>query len=228
MTIFYDFDGTLTKNAFPVYPIIENCDVPLNEFYKKVLQEQDIYLALCRVFSNILKSHSYQINADNISYGANEVSLNTGVIEFLDYLNKKNIDNIVLTSGFQEFVKSTPISKYFKSIIGTELDHEGNPSFIVSDETKSEIIKKYIKNNNLSGEDIVYIGDGFTDRFAFEYVTSIGGTSILVYDSKNEKDNQVRNEFIESNIITASFTKDFSKESELFTYINSLICKEGK
>lgn len=228
MTIFYDFDGTLTTNIFPIYPIVEKCGIPLNDFYNEVLKEDNIYLSVCQVFSKILKSHNYAINSQNISYGVDKISLNPGVKEFLSYLNKKHVDNIVLTSGFQEFVKNTSIAKCFKNIIGTELDQEGIPTFMVSDETKSDIIKEYITNNNLNGKDIVYIGDGFTDRFAFEYVTSIGGTSILVYDSKNEKDNQIRNKFTQSNIISASFLKNFSKESDLFKYMNSLICKEVK
>lgn len=223
MTIFYDFDGTLTSNVYSVYPIVENCGVPLNDFYKEVLKGDNIYLSLCQVFSRILKSHNYAINSKNISYGADRVSLNPGVLEFLSYLNENRVDNIVLTSGFMEFVKKTPIAKHLKNIIGTRIDQDGNPIFIVSDEAKSDIIKKYVTNNNLNGKDIVYIGDGFTDRFAFEYVTSIGGTSILVYDSKNEKDKKLREELLDSNTIRVSFSKDFTKESDLFLYIKNLI-----
>ena len=128
MTIFFDFDGTLTKNGFPIYPIVEKCGIPLNDFYHEVLKKEDIYLSLCQVFSNILKSHNYDINDENISYGADKITFNPGVKEFLKYLTNQKIDNIILTSGFEKFVKKISIAKYFKDIFGTKIDKEGNPT----------------------------------------------------------------------------------------------------
>lgn len=222
MTIFYDFDGTLTPNSIPIYPIIIKCGLSMENFYEKVFKEKDIYSSLCTNFAHILKSNNYDLNPENIGYGAENTEFNLGVIQFLTYLKNQNVNNVVLTSGFSEYVKKTKVAKYLEEVIGTTIDNNGNPIKLVRDDIKPQMIEEYIEKHNIVANEVIYIGDGLTDKFAFEYVKKIGGISILLYND-NEKDLETKNKLQELNIIDKAFNKDFSLDRDLFIYISKLI-----
>ena len=80
---------------------------------------------------------------------------------------------------------------------------------------KPEIIKKILRDSN--SKNVIYIGDGMTDRYAFEYVHTIGGTSLYVGSTDKDLDNFSK--LKEEGIVDNYFERDYSKDSELRTYI---------
>ena len=86
---------------------------------------------------------------------------------------------------------------------------------LVSDGMKPEIIKKILRDSN--SKNVIYIGDGMTDRYAFEYVHTIGGTSLYVGSTDKDLDNFSK--LKEEGIVDNYFERDYSKDSELRTYI---------
>ena len=62
----------------------------------------------------------------------------------------------------------------------------------------------------------MYVGDGLTDMYAFEYVKEHGGEAVLVYNDNTE---DIASEIKMKDIITFMSPSDYSLEEELVTYI---------
>jgi phosphoserine phosphatase len=231
MIIFYDFDGTLTPYSLPQYKIINKYGYDDTKFMKLVnelisTKNLTLYQAYFEVYKNILISNKEQFNNKNICLGASEVEFNEGVLNYFSDLqySKTGIKHYVVTSGFQEYVIATPISQYLDGVFGTTFKFENGQyteiETLMTSEYKVDIIRKIQDSNKLQGHDIVYFGDGLTDRNAFEYVHSVGGKTIFVCD--NIKEDKGFNELKKLGIIDEYFERDFSKESDIYNYIKKI------
>ena len=92
----------------------------------------------------------------------------------------------------------------------------------MSDKNKVQAIKEICKINAISENDcsnIIYIGDGFTDYYAMEYVKNNGGITIFVYQDCNDKDVLTMQE---KGVVSFSTLADFSIDSELNSFISKL------
>ena len=65
------------------------------------------------------------------------------------------------------------------------------------------------------------MGDGLTDRFAFEYVHKIGGINIFI--ASNDQSEDIYNEINIDGIIDKYFEADFRVDSKLSKYIKKKI-----
>ena len=100
--------------------------------------------------------------------------------------------------------------------------------YLMNDKNKVEAIKDIIKitgNKQDDCQNIIYIGDGFTDYYAMEYVKRNGGTTIFVYRNKN---NQDLKRLKDENVISFSTYADFSCDSQLSKFIKNILKKEVK
>lgn len=236
--IIYDFDGTLTPHALPKFEILEKSGLKYGahnpcflELSKRKAQDEeiDLYRAMYDTYFEIIRNAGFKLINENFSLGYDNVSYNSGVIEFLDMLYQNNIINYLLSSGVKVFLEKISISSYFKEIYATTFtynqDYEANGfEFLMSDKNKVIAIQEILRKNGISNENcsnIIYIGDGFTDYYAMKYVKNHGGTSIFVYKDFNSKDMQ---DIKEKNVVDFYSKSDFSQDSELYNYIKKL-CK---
>lgn len=232
MYFIFDFDGTLTPSSYPKYPIIQKCGYLEEEFYQLVFrrvqkEKKNLYQAFFEVFQEILKKAGLEVSMSNISYKAEDTVFNPGVEDFFKFIKDWKVKNYVITSGYEEFVKNTAIAAYFEKIIGTQVDDEGNITRIITDELKVQVIQELIKEDNIYPQDIVYIGDGLTDKYAMKYVKDNGGVCIFVYDLDKDKDREVLKQLLEMGVIDKAFKRDYKEDGELFQYIKSLYIKRG-
>ena len=236
--IIYDFDGTLTPYSLPKFEILEKSgmkDGAHNPLFLELSQNRskdeniDLYKAMYDTYFEIIKNAGFKLTDENFSLGYDNVDYNNGVIEFLNMLYQNNISNYLLSSGVKVFLEKVSISTYFKEIYATiftyNQDNEANGfEFLMSDKNKVIAIKEILKKNGIDNEDcsnIIYIGDGFTDYYAMQYIKEHGGTSIFVYKNLNSKDMQS----IKEKDVVDFYTKaDFSQNSELYNYVKKL-CK---
>lgn len=230
--IFYDFDGTLTPYSMPKYEILEKCglkDGTMNPKFKELAREilpqfGNIYQAMHQTYFNIIKNAGELLIDSNFTLGADKVTYNKGVFEFLELLNNNDVTNYILSSGILVYLEKTTIAKYFEHIYATTFKYDENKEvigldYLMSDEKKVDIIKEIAKRHDF--KDIIYIGDGLTDYYAMEYVKQNGGTVIFVYQDKNNKDISIMQE---KNIVDIFTEADFSPNSELTTFVKRL-CK---
>ena len=226
MTIIYDFDGTLTPYSMPQYEILKKCgydDEKQRDRRNLVINQCGIsmYQAYYEVYEDILKENNIAMTAENIILGSDKVEFNKGVLDYFQDLQTKNtgIKHYIVTSGFKEYVSNTKIALFVNGIYGAVYRKENDVyteiEELVSDGMKPEIIKKILRDSN--SKNVIYIGDGMTDRYAFEYVHTIGGTSLYVGSTDKDLDNFSK--LKEEGIVDNYFERDYSKDSELRTYI---------
>lgn len=240
--IIYDFDGTLTPHSLPKFEILEKCELQngaLNpkflEISKNKAQEEkiDLYTAIYRTYFEIIQNANLSLSDDNFCLGADTVTYNNGVEEFLKDLKDNGISNYLLSSGIKVYLEKTNIANLFEKIYGTTFIYNNNSEvvgidYLMNDKNKVEAIKDIIKitgNKQDDCQNIIYIGDGFTDYYAMEYVKRNGGTTIFVYRNKN---NQDLKRLKDENVISFSTYADFSCDSQLSKFIKNILKKEVK
>ena len=121
-----------------------------------------------------------------------------------------SIKHYVVTSGIEDYVKATPIGKLVDGIFGTTFDK--NNVNILSDNDKVNVIKMIQRNNQMTN-DIIYFGDGLTDKLAFQYVHKIGGINVFVKSNKKSISNYKK--MADEKIIDKYFSSDFGENSEI-------------
>lgn len=235
MVIIYDFDGTLTPYSLAQYQIlIENGynDKVLDEIVKNRMKKEEItvYQSYYAIYKEILQKHNIEFNRENVCKGADKVSFNKGVVDYFKALQYKNtgIKHYIVTSGLKEYIHATAIKDYIQGVYGvTFKENKGvytDLDILLDDKKKVDAIKEILKENN-GDSNVVYFGDGLTDKKAFEFVHSIGGKNILIAQGENpiEKYNQIN----EHGIIDKYFEPDYSSESEIRKYIKQINAQEG-
>ena len=183
MIIIYDFDGTLTPYSLPQYEIlIENgySDDILEEKIKNkiIIEKCSLYQAYYQIYKEILKEKNIKFNKSNICKGAESVKFNKGVEEYFKAMQYKEtgVKHYIVTSGLQEYIYQTSIEKYVQGIYGVTFKEDNgiytDLDVLLDDTKKVEVIKKLIIENN-NDKEIIYFGDGLTDKKAFELPFSL-------------------------------------------------------
>ena len=229
MIVFYDFDGTLTPYPIPQYEIISKCNIDYESFYNRVIEitqkmHISVYEAYYDVFKKVLMENGFKLNSNIISLGAEDIVYSKGVMEFIPALKIMGIKQYVITSGYKDYVLKTSVAKYLDGVEGTEFkddDQDGNLDKILTDEEKVDCIKNICAKENIPYEDVIYIGDGLTDKDAFTFVHENGGKAIFVGDKNAEF--EALNSY---HVIDEVFERDFSLDAPLFAYIESYYKKE--
>lgn len=221
-TIIYDFDGTLTKSQMPNYAIIKKCGIKnlqeLNKLIKSQmkLEKLDIYNAFYKLIFNLLKNNSLELTVENFCFGSKEIEYNLGVVDFLKENN--DINHYIVTSGYDEYVKHTVVAPYIKQVFGTTCLTKDNIIVglqeLMTDQKKVDKIS-LIANNSYNN--LIYVGDGLTDKYAFKHVLENGGDAILV--CQDDKDDSIYNNLISEGINVKKFIADYRKGSELYKYL---------
>ena len=231
MIIIYDFDGTLTPYSMPKYEIIKKCGYDDNKLKKRISEviktkSIGLYEAYYTCYKDILKENNIEMAINNICLKADNVKFNTGVIEYLNNFQYKNtgVKHYIVTSGIKDYIEHTKISKFVDGIFGVTLKKVNNNlldiNSLLTDDDKVNTIKKIQTLNNNTNE-IIYMGDGLTDRFAFEYIHNIGGINIFI--ASNDQSKEIFNEINNKNIIDEYFEADFRLDSKLSKYIKMKI-----
>ncbi len=239
--IIYDFDGTLTPYKVTKFQILEECglkDGALNPKFLEMVEKKandentDVYHAVYEVFLQLMRATNLKLIDENFSLGADCVTYNDGVEDFLKFLKENGIHNYLLSSGLKVYLDKTNIVKYFDKIYATTFTYNSEGEVIgvdnlMSDRNKVTAIKDILYSMGRQEDDcrnVVYIGDGFTDRYAMEYVKRNGGTSIFVYKEDNAELKKLEAE----NIVSFSTFADYSENSELRNYVKKLFISNKK
>lgn len=232
MIMIYDFDGTLTPYSLPNYEVLSKCGYDGKSIMvevNKIINEQsvDLYTAYYRAFRQILESNGIAFSKESICIGVDKVQFNKGILEYFNHLcfQKRGIKHYVVTSGFEDYIKETPIARYLDDVLGTNF-YVVNGKYttikrLISNERKIEAIEEIRKSNGVRISDIVYFGDGLTDVDAFLYIHNNGGKAILVCDGG--KSNEAYASIHGLGIIDECFDLDYSEDSDLYKYVNLLL-----
>lgn len=233
MIIIYDFDGTLTPTTLPQYQILTNCGYSNREIAERasIYEEKyklDLYSAYWKAYREALSESGFIMNKENICLGAKDIVFNEGVLEYFEKFqsSKTGVKHYIVTSGIKYYIENTLINKFIDGVYGVTFKEKDGIfdaiDVLVSDKEKVNIIKN-IQQENDNINDILYFGDGFTDRFAFEYVHKIGGISVFISTNEKYKDSYYQLE--NDKIIDKSFSPKFGEGSEIYKFIEELVKK---
>ena len=242
VNIVYDFDGTLTKSKSPEYDILYKNNLSMDDVYdtRKEMMEKDKSLgsvfAFLKSLLQVLDKHNIVLSYKNICSGTENIRYAHGIFNYFEMLKEdtdlKNIkiNNYILTCGVKEYIEKSAIAKYFSRIFGSSYSYDkaGMLCGIEQIVEKKDKVDKVIKINESLGilkdncKNMIYIGDGFTDRFVMEYVKEHGGISICVY----EDDVEVAKMLYEQGYVNKIEYRDYNVGSKLYNYIKECILKE--
>lgn len=233
MIIIYDFDGTLTPYSLPQYEIIKRCgyneEKLMNRIKKELNDNKELYSVYYKCYMEILAENKIPMTKENICLGAKNVQFNNGVLEYFKSFQTSNTDikHFIVTSGIQAYVDETHIRKFVNGVYGVTFIEENGLykkiDALVTDKKKVDVIKQIQKENNESNN-IIYFGDGLTDRYAFEYVHSIGGKNIFITSNEQSMDNYKKLNV--DKIINECFEPDFRLGAKISEYIKAQVGEE--
>ena len=232
----FDFDGTLTPYFLPKWTVLMKCglaDGAMSPEFLEMAKETaarkglDIYQALYDVYFTLLKEHGIALTDENFCLGAQEIEYNDGVLEFLQRLQNSGMKNYILSSGLKVYLEKSQAASLVAGIYATEFSYDdageaNGIKSLMSDKNKVQAIKEICQQNNGREDDctnVVYVGDGFTDYYAMEYVKQHGGATVFVYRDPESKDLAA---IREKNVVDLYTLVDFAAGSELDKYISSL------
>ena len=186
------------------------------------------------------------------SYGQ-RVPLYKGLETWFERMNilgnkyEVQIEHYIISSGLREIIEGTSIAPYFKHIYASAFyyDERGVPRWpaqAINYTNKTQFLFRIekgtldINDNHVNkhfaeGElrvpfrNIVYIGDSATDIPCMRLVNSLGGHSIGVYDRSNKKSKEQVYQMIKDKRIRYYVPTDYSKDSEMYKLIKSIIRK---
>lgn len=228
MIIIYDFDGTLTPYSLAQYEILHKCGYTDETLMKRInneIQEGNaigLYDGYFKCYRDIFEENGIKMSKDNICLGAKKVQFNKGVIEYFKRFqnSKTGIKHYIVTSGIKNYIEETEIGEFVDGVYGTTFKKENglftDIDFLLTDKKKVDIIKE-IQNKNNGTHEIIYFGDGLTDKLAFEYVHGLGGRSVFI--TSNEQSMINYKKLNAHGIIDKCFINDFSTDSEISNYI---------
>jgi len=182
--------------------------------------------------------------------GAN-VPLYQGVETWFDAVNAcaaqsgLDAEHYIISSGLKEIIEGSPIARHFARIYASSYYYNADdvavwPAQAINYTNKTQYIFRIAKgfleeyddrvNDSMPDgdlripyENIVYIGDSETDIPCMRLVKSKGGYSIGVYDPIKNNRSRVYQLF-NDNRINFYAPADYSNESELFRFMQKIIC----
>ena len=145
--IIYDFDGTLTPYKLTKFQILEECglkDGALNPKFLEMVEKRandkniNVYCATYEVFFQLMRDANLKLVDENFSLGADHVTYNNGVEDFLKFLKENGIHNYLLSSGLKVYLDKTNIVKYFDKIYATTFTYNSEGEVIGVDNLMSD------------------------------------------------------------------------------------------
>lgn len=224
-TIIYDFDGTLTPYSVPQYEIITKCQITIEEFMNQVIQRakrenKPLIQSYLTQYRETLQKQKIPLTAENFCLGADKIEYNPGTIDFLQKNKTEKRKQYIITAGLEIYVKHTPIAPFIDGIYGSTFSQEkGKEDEILlsmEKETKNKFIRQIV-NEEKEAKSIVYIGDGLTDEPAFQEMKKLGGISIYLYHT--EEDKKIGQKLKETGKIDYVFPADFTTGADLEKWI---------
>ncbi len=219
VAIMYDFDKTLCTKDMQEYTFIPKLGMSASEFWGEVnkirnKEHMDGVLAYMYMMLKKAKELNIPIKETDLEKMGKDIELFPGVKEWFKRINEYGdslglkIEHYVISSGLNEIISGSEISKYFEKIYASEfLYEEGKavwPKSAINYTNKTQFIYRINKgildicdddnlNRKMSEEDrrisknnMIYIGDGLTDVPSMITIKDNGGVSIAVYTDKSK------------------------------------------
>ena len=197
----FDFDGTLTTETWPKFWVWAKkfgfCGEKRNDVLENALAKYrknhsgDVLETFFGFFNDLLAENNETLTYDELMEGEKYIKYNPGLSDFLE---KSSVKNYIVSGGLKEFLQKLKIAHNFDGIYGTPIMHNDSGKIsgigeVMTDAKKIHAIKDILKRNNRKFNDcrnVYYIGDGYSDLIAMQFIHNNGGKAVFVYQSNQD------------------------------------------
>ncbi len=252
IAILYDFDDTLSTKCMQEFGFFEKLGLNDDFFVQNSItsKEEGMDRVLSYLYEISKKIKEKGLKRKDIVEFGKTIEFFPGVTTWFDRINKfgkehgVEIEHYILSSGQKEIIEGCEIAKHFKKIFACEYMYDANGEIVwpkifvnytnktqfifrvskgalnISDDSINEYMDKSLRS--VSYENMVYIGDGFTDVPCMKLIKQKNGTSISVYTNKNKI---LSEDLYKNNRITYYHPADYRDGSPLDEEIKGLIVR---
>lgn len=192
LKVFVDFDGTITKEdvgdaIFRRFGIPEEVKNIIDDLHNNTITSKQCWDLLCNSVQNV--------NETELNSFIDDMQIDPTFKSFVNFCNENNIDLIVLSDGFDYYIKrilekeNLNQLKFFANklkIINGKFVPEYpyyNPDYPAFANPK----RNHIMNNSSDDDYTIYIGDGNSDKDAAQYCDYIFAKDSLLKFCERER-----------------------------------------
>jgi hypothetical protein len=219
VAIMYDFDKNLCTKDMQEYTFIPKLGMEASEFWEevnKIRNKNGMDGVLAYMYLMLKKANELNtpIKESDLEKMGKDIELYPGVTNWFKRINDYGkslglkVEHYIISSGLNEIIQGSEISKYFEKIYASEFLYENGhavwPKSAINYTNKTQFIYRINKgildicdddnlNRKMSEEDrrisknnMIYIGDGLTDVPSMITIKDNGGVSIAVYTDKSK------------------------------------------
>ena len=215
-----------------------------------IKNEMDSLLSYMYMMLRLARSKDIRITRDEFVKLGKNIEFFPGVTGWFERINKYAesigaiVEHYVISSGLQEIIEGSEIYKYFKKTYACEYVYDVNgvaiwPKTVVNFTTKTqclyrinkgelsvcdnEILNSYVphEERRVPFENMIYIGDGFTDVPCMKLCKANGGHSIAVYG----EDRDIAEKLMKEYRVDFMTKADYKEKSELDTIVKTIMDK---
>lgn len=255
VALIYDFDETLSTQYMQDFCLIPQFGMTPDEFWAKANQWSrengaDQVTGSMYYFMKTAKEMGIRLTKENLKECGKGVIYFPGVLEWFERINRfgasldLEIEHYIISSGYEEIMAGTEVSKYFKDIFACSyaFGDDGTPvwparviNYSIKTQYLSKINKGLSKNDDVAVNEftpdeerpipfkrMIYFGDGMTDIPSMKLTKERGGNAIAVYDqSATSKQKALR--LLVDNRVNFALHADYRENHELDQVVKTIL-----
>lgn len=252
IAILYDFDDTLSSKCMQEFGLFENLGLTDNFFEESASEASkkgaDRILNYLYNLGRMINKKGYK-REDIVKFGK-DIEFFPGVLTWFERINnfgkRHNIEveHYIVSSGQKELIEGCPIAKYFKKIFACEymynedgsvswpkvfVNYTNKTQFIfriskgvldISDDSINDVMDQSLRS--VSYENMIYVGDGYTDVPCMKVVKEKNGLALAVYTERNR--DLVENLFLNGRVNNFHYA-DYSEGSDMEIEVKGFILR---
>lgn len=214
-------------------------------------QVMDMILASMYMMHEACQTQDIPMTREFLNSCGGPIEFFPGLPDWFEQINARGeecgvqIEHYIISSGLKEIIEGTAVAPYFKKIFASEylydesghaqwplnsVNYTGKTQYIfrvnkgILDISDDHVMSAYIPvgERRVPFENMIYIGDGFTDIPCMKLVRSNGGCSVAVHPPGGYKSVDFLQRQRRVNFVTEA---DYRPESELSLVVNQFIEK---
>lgn len=196
VVIVADVDKTLTVESMEE-PILDDFNVPSGEYWDKVKEndrESPDTFTLNYV-TPLIEDERIELERSYLQELGGRLELFDGVEDFFSRMHEWGAEHDIefsfylVSTGLEDVADNLPFSDEMDGIYGTRLDYDADDvptmvEYALEPVDKPEYLECIAEMEGVEMKDVIYLGDGVTDRYAFDRVSEGGGLGICVISDK--------------------------------------------
>ncbi|MDP7078546.1 MAG: hypothetical protein QF415_01555 [Candidatus Undinarchaeales archaeon] len=191
-----DVDKTLTVESMEG-PILNDFGVPSSEYWTKVKKnDKESPDTFTQNYVNpLLEDERIELDRGYLAELGGRLDLYDGVESFFSRMREWGAEHDIefsfylVSTGLKDVADNLSFADEMDGIYGTRLNYSTNDTptgiaYALEPTLKPEFLDRIADEEHVDMKDVIYLGDGVTDRYAFDRVSEGDGLGICVISDK--------------------------------------------